>query len=102
MREVVRLPTVAILVPALSPMPDRNLVKLFILVMFRCLSPNDGLCTITHPWEASGAAMAMLVAEDACMLMDGSHCGNGPALGGLMRTTTCETVAQIRMSVHPS
>lgn len=66
------------------------------------LSPADCLRTITHPWDASGAAMAMLVAEVACMLMDGSHCGNGPALGGLMRTTTCETVAKFRMSVHPS
>jgi hypothetical protein len=55
---------------------------------------------ITHPWDASGAAMAMLLAEVACMLMDGSHCGNGPAVGGLMRTTTCTSVANIQQLVH--
>ena len=45
--------------------------------------------------------MAMLVAEVACMLMDGSHCGNGPALGGLMRTTTCASVVVTWLLVRP-
>lgn len=54
-----------------------------------------------HPCDVSGAAMAMLVADVAWMLIDGSHCGSGPEAGGLMRNTTCRGNAEGQSLGHP-